>query len=372
MKLKPAFFLTLLFLVINGFSQENKYIYWNEGLGPNYPFSFFFENGNGYLEIIENSITGILTDPDNVVPYPGEEEINYSILLGQYQLRFERDFRIIMFDNREFIFLQSADEAISLLIPLEEDSTTSGGIDTGGRWLQFWGIQQILFNQDLIITSGASLINYSSALVETLNNNRLTYSRLAGKFVMTRSSRWVEGSAGDGIGEYIIVNPSHSDEGMIFHNGFIAPWNLNLFYENSRVKRIRIEYNDVVEYFDIEDTPNPQIIPFRKPATTPIKITIMDIYPGSRYNHTAISNILFFMRLGIITLSDEFDKVIAPKNDFNNETLNHSDINDDLAIFNIEDNNISDNNLQKKVVIGIAILLSLLLLSITIFTLSKR
>lgn len=89
-------------------------------------------------------------------------------------------------------------------------------------------------------------------------------------------------------------------------NGMAA--NSNLFYENNRVKKIKITYNyiiiegkkgemlnskEVSEVYDLKDTMSMQYIEFKKPVLASyLKFTILDIYRGTKYPHdTCISKI---------------------------------------------------------------------------------
>lgn len=88
-------------------------------------------------------------------------------------------------------------------------------------------------------------------------------------------------------------------------NGMSA--NSNLFYENNRVKKIKISYaysiwsennepvnsKEISEVYDLKDTMEMQYIGFKKPILASyLKFTILDIYRGTKYPHdTCISKI---------------------------------------------------------------------------------
>jgi hypothetical protein len=290
---KSLLFLSIILFAIHISAQE--YIYVDETLENIFPFRFYFENNNGYLEIFSDSYNAHLINPSKIFALPGEPELHYYKARGQYESRKYKDFLIITFDGREYLFLESKDEQIALLIPLLEDKISPGGKYSGGRWLTFWGINKRLFNSGIFIIA-LRIADYSSALSESINNETITYNKFAGPFVVDRKSGWVENADGYGIGEYVIVDPAYAGRGIVFLNGFIAPWDPELYYSNSRVKRIKVEYNNIEETIEIEDTPTPQLITFRQDPNTAIKITILDIYPGSLYTDTAISNILFLMQ----------------------------------------------------------------------------
>lgn len=138
------------------------------------------------------------------------------------------------------------------------------------------------------------------------------------------NSTWVAGGRKDGINENITLfvgnqlniafnktfqktfTPILIDKiGII--NGLSA--NSNLFYENNRVKKIKITHNypkvngylntmyfeskEVSEVYDLKDIMEMQYIEFKKPVLASyLKFTILDIYMGTKYPHdTCISKI---------------------------------------------------------------------------------
>lgn len=105
-------------------------------------------------------------------------------------------------------------------------------------------------------------------------------------------SPWVEGSKGDGIGEYIILNINASE--VFILSGFISYQKPYLYEQNNRPKKIKISfpesnYQDI--YFDLADTPNPQKITLKEDYNGKLKIEIIDIYKGSKYSDLCISSI---------------------------------------------------------------------------------
>ncbi|MDH4128377.1 MAG: hypothetical protein OEV44_06465 [Spirochaetota bacterium] len=127
------------------------------------------------------------------------------------------------------------------------------------------------------------------------------------------TTAWVEGKAGNGIGESIEVNTTieqhhgdinglHKIEKIGIINGYAK--NKDIFFSNNRVKRIMFEYYYISKYdgkkskkmfFDLKDQMEIQYIRFKKPILTgSFKITILDVYKGTKYNDTAISEIQVF------------------------------------------------------------------------------
>ncbi len=104
---------------------------------------------------------------------------------------------------------------------------------------------------------------------------------------------WVEGKIGDGIDEYLDIelNPYNKNMGvrLILVNGYVDPIRPYLFKQNNRVKTFLVETNtgyskdltfrDEVE-FTFVDLPA---------GTTRIKLTIKDVYKGTKYDDTCLS-----------------------------------------------------------------------------------
>jgi hypothetical protein len=111
---------------------------------------------------------------------------------------------------------------------------------------------------------------------------------------------WVEGVAGQGLGEWIEIEfPTNTlvSEIEIFPGYGKSE---RLFTRNSRPKRIQIQFvgeyahsgNPRTEEIALEDEMKWQIFKVTPPvATFDIRFTIMDVYPGTAHEDTAISEI---------------------------------------------------------------------------------
>jgi hypothetical protein len=105
---------------------------------------------------------------------------------------------------------------------------------------------------------------------------------------------WVEGKDGPGIGEYIEFDFSKTwikkTDTFVMSNGFLSIDNPDLYYQNNRVKKIRIEDMDSTysEEFDVLDTANLQTFGIKK-SVVRARVTILDVYYGSIYNDTCIN-----------------------------------------------------------------------------------
>jgi hypothetical protein len=126
---------------------------------------------------------------------------------------------------------------------------------------------------------------------------------------LSYETAWVEGAKDDGIGEFIEYhfppeNPRINKLTVV--NGYVK--SQKTWIENSRVKKLKMYINDqVVAIIFLEDVKNEQIfqvdpigyserkdydVLLTKPWYT-IKFEIMEVYPGSKYKDTAITEIYF-------------------------------------------------------------------------------
>lgn len=129
-----------------------------------------------------------------------------------------------------------------------------------------------------------------------------------------KSTAWVEGVEGYGIGESIsFVTNTGYNYGTLLRldsigiiNGYAK--SAASFSENSRVKKLIVkatrewafDYEEgeepLIFTFTLKDTPEIQYLKFKPPANaTEIQMKIADIYKGSKYKDTAISEISFFV-----------------------------------------------------------------------------
>lgn len=131
---------------------------------------------------------------------------------------------------------------------------------------------------------------------------------------------WVEGKKGYGINESIVLstNPFYANSAGAYKisrigiiNGYAK--NASIFKKNSRVKKIRIDYKNYAccgncckdksasmkengsEVFTLKDTMEIQYLKFDEPVfTSNIKITILNVYKGSKWDDTCLSEIMLF------------------------------------------------------------------------------
>ena len=127
--------------------------------------------------------------------------------------------------------------------------------------------------------------NVSSAL----NEGNYTYSG-SNLLQYNDGVPWVEAVAGDGHGQEITLSWDEKVSGLIVGNGFYDRNRKELFLKNNRVKTLKIESFDppFVKFVVLKDHYYPQIILFDKSATD-VKLTIVDVYKGEKYNDTCIN-----------------------------------------------------------------------------------
>ena len=121
------------------------------------------------------------------------------------------------------------------------------------------------------------------------------------KINLNANEAWSEGVRGNGIGEYIIINKHSAMQVDLYISfGFVSYSKPNLFTDNARPKKIRVSWADINRsqslVIELADTPNFQHIkiPMRDynpddySYSGPLKIEILEVYPGAKYTDTCI------------------------------------------------------------------------------------
>lgn len=137
----------------------------------------------------------------------------------------------------------------------------------------------------------ANLIKSSSCLFE--NNKLYPVGNLRDN---NPTTAWVEGKSDNGVGEWIDF---HFDLGKSIRsikiiNGYGK--NGAIYQANNRVKRIKISFDDNTSFItELEDgnlEPQKVMLPETKNVKN-VKITILEVYNGTKYNDTCISEVSF-------------------------------------------------------------------------------
>ncbi len=120
-----------------------------------------------------------------------------------------------------------------------------------------------------------------------------------------KNTAWVEGKSDYGIGEKIIIQFFDHDKSIInvplrsigITNGYAK--SVSIWDANSRVRTFRL-YQNSTPLYDIEliNSRFPQWIKFPQPlsisAGDKLQLEIIEVYPGSKWSDTAISDIAIF------------------------------------------------------------------------------
>lgn len=114
---------------------------------------------------------------------------------------------------------------------------------------------------------------------------------------------WAEGVPGNGVGEWVELEPAQARPllALVIRPGFRPPYgHPELFEQNGRPSRVEIILNGEHRFSaTLGDAPSAQLIPvlrYAKPVSK-LRITILDVYPGSRYADTCISGVVLYDRL---------------------------------------------------------------------------
>ena len=110
------------------------------------------------------------------------------------------------------------------------------------------------------------------------------------------STAWVEGMSGQGIRESVSIQ--FDDEYLINGIKINAGYQKNdeLYNKNSRPAKIGIAFSDgTYEVHELDDVNSVQDIVFQKPIySKSISLIIEDVYSGTKYEDTAISEISIY------------------------------------------------------------------------------
>lgn len=103
-------------------------------------------------------------------------------------------------------------------------------------------------------------------------------------------SPWVEGSDGNGENEFITTENQGTLK-LILSSGFVSYDYPKLYKENNRPKIILITdlNNDEEFVFELKDSPDPQVFEFPGHEMRQLKLEIIEVYKGTKYNDLAIN-----------------------------------------------------------------------------------
>jgi len=107
------------------------------------------------------------------------------------------------------------------------------------------------------------------------------------------STAWVEGKRGQGIGEWIVVEFDKPQQAMRIDISNGLGKNQDIYSKNSRVKEIEVRFsNGETRRFMLADKAREQRLGLGgSPQTMWVQIKILSVYPGWKYQDTAISEL---------------------------------------------------------------------------------
>lgn len=112
------------------------------------------------------------------------------------------------------------------------------------------------------------------------------------------STVWVEGKKESGIGEEITIYlqsywpEKNVYKGIKIYNGYFK--DKNIFYKNNRLKKAKVELSDgQIKIVEFEDIMEPKTINFEQSTIQWARITILEVYRGTKKNNTCISEVQF-------------------------------------------------------------------------------
>lgn len=134
----------------------------------------------------------------------------------------------------------------------------------------------------------------ASSIREPINNN---YYNAANAYDGRFDTAWTEGVDGDGLGESLSLFASEEQlvSGIHIANGY---WKSEkLYYENNRISELQISLSNgnIYTYILSDVFENYDTIIFSSPQyCSSITLTILDVYKGSKYDDTCITEVLIF------------------------------------------------------------------------------
>ncbi len=141
----------------------------------------------------------------------------------------------------------------------------------------------------LAAPAGTDLYCASSVLAPQFGNS---YG-VRNLFGPDESTAWVEGVAGQGVGQWIVVefDGLRLVRNITLRNGYQK--NADIFGKNGRVRQLRLVFSGgESQVVVLEDRRGPQVITMDRPIKSYwVQLVIDEVYPGWRYPDTAISKL---------------------------------------------------------------------------------
>ena len=287
--MKKKFYLLISFLISVSvfcnaqikyeFENQEYYFcaYYDDLRSP--PFKFSFYEGIFFIDIPEI---------DNEKIEEGKPIKDH--IIGKYKTMNKDGLTYISVENKTYLVLYQK-EIICVLIDCSNNEAFFGlnknsqYVSVGNGMKPFIGITGQWTDSRRV----------SSFLTEYVRGKEIKYDGSKEKYYYELTKPWVEGVEGNGINEWIEIEPFGKVCGIVFFNGYIDPNRPDLFYANSRIKEIKINSNQGEFNFQIKDTPCPQILSFPNSFDGKLRLTIKDVYEGIKYSDTSLAGIYFLM-----------------------------------------------------------------------------
>ena len=175
----------------------------------------------------------------------------------------------------------------------EKLATPNGEDDIRGFTLYETGINKITASSYLKETINGKVISYTPDFFIDKIFLQHTHDTFNIWHYDSYTAPWVEGVKGHGIGEWLDVEFKYKSDEIQILNGFVDFRRMNLYLDNSRVKRVLIESENpkFSKEYNLEDIVKYNVIQLPE-KTDKIRITIKDVYPGRKRDDTCISSIL--------------------------------------------------------------------------------
>lgn len=240
----------------------------------------------GYSENIENLLKGIVykdIDTFRSVSFYSNSKVEFSD---------ESDWSSNRYWNRVFDYTIVTEGKLSYLIIKKKDFSD--------KLLMLYSEELLVVydSSNQLIFKGASKIN--TECIYFPDTLKASSELVEGTIIYSSSNLrnleldkcWVENKPDYGIGEYLKIGIN--GRGFFLFNGYLSGRKSYLYEQNSRVKQLEVTLldNKVSRVFDIEDSPNPQLVLFDNEYSGEVLIKIIAVYKGTKYSDTCINSIL--------------------------------------------------------------------------------
>lgn len=241
------------------------------------------EISTNIINIISNlKVNDISAEFDKpIIEYNGKIFVSEDVIekdLG-YTVKFDENNSTVNLSNEKLSLLYPSIEEITNYLCDDDWNEFKGGCS----WYCAGKINRVEASSAL---QGLTSISYSAKNAHDLDLNTV----------------WSEGEKGYGQGEYLEYTLSGNQKGLAITkleiiNGYVK--SDKLWEENSRVKKLKMYKNDIAyAIIMLDDTKKVQVfdigyISLGQKADTKLKFEILDVYKGTKYDDTVITELEF-------------------------------------------------------------------------------